>query len=269
MDNTLVLNLLKAVLMGIVEGLTEFLPVSSTGHLIIAGKLLQLPETTAATFEIFIQFGAVLAVIVFFYKDLLRLLQRAISDPSARKLLINIAIAFFPAAIVGLIFRTTIKTYLFGPITVALAMIVGGLIMLLVEMRTRVATTQAIEDINVKQALGIGITQIASLWSGMSRSASTLVGGLLMGLNRAAALRFSFYLAIPVLGIASLYDLYKERASLTGGDIPTFIVGLVVSFIVSLLVIRFFLNYVSRRSLIPFAWYRIVAGVVVLLFFRN
>ncbi len=268
MNDSLLLNLIKAALMGIVEGLTEFLPVSSTGHLIIAGKLLQIPERMAATFEIFIQLGAVLAVIAFFYKDLLRLLQRAIGDASARKVLINIAIAFIPAAAIGFLFRSVIKAYLFGPITVALAMIVGGIIMLLVEMRPRSASTQALEDISPKQAAGIGIAQIAALWSGMSRSASTLVGGLLMGLNRAAALRFSFYLAIPTLGIASLYDLYKERASLNSGDIPMFLVGLVVAFIVSLVVIRFFLNYVSRRSLIPFACYRIVAGTIVLLFFR-
>ncbi len=268
MDNTLISNLLKAVFMGIVEGLTEFLPISSTGHLIIAGRLLQFPERIADTFEIFIQLGAVLAVVVYFSKDLLQLLQRAVKEPSARMLLINIGIAFIPAAVVGVLFRSLIKEYLFGPITVALALIVGGIIMLFVEMRPRPSKVTTLETIRQTQAFGIGIAQIASLWSGFSRSAATLVGGLLMGLDRATALRFSFYLAIPTLGIATLYDLYKSRAGLLSSDVPIFGVGLVVSFVVALVVIRLFLSYVSRRTLIPFAWYRIIVGVIVLLWFR-
>lgn len=261
------LLLLKAVVMGIIEGLTEFLPVSSTGHLIVAGRLLNLPENMANTFEIFIQLGAVIAVIIYFAKDLIQLLSNAVKDNAARRLLVNIAIAFVPAAAIGFVARDFIKTYLFSPVSVALALIVGGIIMLIVERRPARPNTLNLAAITPGQALGIGIAQIASLWSGFSRSASTLIGGLLAGLDRPTALKFSFYLAIPVLGIAGLYDLYKSRHDLTSADIPAFGVGLIVSFIVSFLVIRFFLGYVARRNLIPFAWYRIVAGVVILAFF--
>lgn len=261
---------LKAALMGIVEGLTEFLPISSTGHLIIFGKLLAFEEAIggqelADTFEIFIQLGAILAVVVYFARDLISQVQRALQgDKPARVLLLNVLLAFVPAAAVGFIFRKLIKEYLFNPTSVALAMIVGGIAILIVERMAHRSETQHLETVSTRQALGIGIAQIAALWSGMSRSASTLVGGLLMGLDRPTALRFSFYLSIPTLVVASLFDLVQSRDYLTSAALPAFGVGLVVSFIVALVVIKFFLGYVARRNLVPFAWYRIVAGVVVL-----
>ena len=268
-----ILLLIKSVIMGIVEGLTEFLPISSTGHLIIFGKLLAFEQAIggkdlADTFEVFIQLGSILAVVVFFARDLITQILRALQgEKPARNLLLNVMIAFVPAAAVGFLFRKVIKAYLFSPTSVALAMIVGGIIILIIERMAHRNETQQLEAVNTQQALGIGIAQIASLWSGMSRSASTLVGGLLMGLDRPTALRFSFYLSIPTLVIASLYDLVQSRQFLTGSALPAFGVGLVVSFVVALAVIKFFLGYVARHNLVPFAWYRIVVGILVLAYF--
>jgi undecaprenyl-diphosphatase len=256
--------ILKAIIMGIVEGLTEFLPISSTGHLIVAGKLLNFPEAIASTFEIFIQLGAILAVVVFFVRDLVDLLKRATRDRQARMLLVNIAIAFVPAAAIGFLFNRWIDEHLFNPTTVAFALIVGGIIMLVVEWKPRAPKTVEIEQTQPAQGLGVGIAQIVSLWPGMSRSASTLIGGMLMGLDRPTALRFSFYLSIPTLTIASLYSLFRDRGNLNDGYLLIFFIGAVVSFIVALIVIRFFLGYVAKHDLKPFAWYRIVAGVVIL-----
>lgn len=258
--------ILKAILMGIIEGLTEFLPVSSTGHLIIAGQVLGIPEATAATFEIFIQLGAIVAVGVYFFKDLLSLLQRARTDPGARRLLIGIAIAFVPAALIGFVFRKQIKAILFGPFPVALAMVIGGIIMLVAErwFKTHAATVREIENVSLKQAAAIGIAQIGALFPGMSRSMTTIVGGMVAGLDRPTALRFSFYLSIPTLVIASVYELASSLKDIPGGQIPAFAVGLGVSFAVALVVIRFFLRYVARHDLVPFAWYRIVVGLVLL-----
>ena len=270
--------LLKAILMGIVEGLTEFLPISSTGHLIIFGQLLNFDaaigsKALAETFEVVIQIGAILAVIVFFARDLIGQLRRAAQgDKAARWLLLNVLIAFIPAAALGFLLRKQLSS-LFNPISVAVAMIVGGIIILIVEnvvqRRGNAAhATQSLEAVTSRQALGIGIAQIAALWSGMSRSASTLVGGLLVGLDRPTALRFSFYLSIPTLLAAGAFDLVRSLDLLTGAVLPAFVVGLVVSFIVALIVIKFFLGYVAHRTLVPFAWYRIIAGVVVLAYFR-
>lgn len=267
--------ILKAIIMGIIEGLTEFLPISSTGHLIIAGQLLNFSAAIGSkeleeVFEVVIQMGAILAVIVFFARDLIGQIGRALQgDRAARWLLINVLIAFIPAAAIGFLFRSALSN-LFNPISVAIAMIVGGIIILVVEnwIQRRPARTQNLEAVSPKQALGIGIAQIAALWSGMSRSASTLIGGMLMGLDRPTALRFSFYLSIPTLLAAGLFDLVRSRDLLTGGALPAFAIGLVVSFIVALVVIKFFLSYVARRNLVPFAWYRIIAGIVVLVYFR-
>ena len=268
--------ILKAIVMGIVEGLTEFLPISSTGHLIIVGQLLHFDaaigsKALAELFEVVIQIGAILAVIVYFARDLIGQIQRALQgDRAARLLLLNVLIAFIPAAAIGFLFRKQLSA-LFNPISVAIAMIVGGIIILVVEnlvqQRSNRQTTQNLEAVTSRQALGIGIAQIAALWSGMSRSASTLVGGLLIGLDRPTALRFSFYLSIPTLLAAGLFDLVRGRDLLTGAIVPALVVGLVVSFIVALAVIKFFLGYVARRNLVPFAWYRIIAGIVVLAYF--
>lgn len=256
--------LLKALIMGIVEGLTEFLPISSTGHLIITGKLIRFPENIAATFEIFIQLGAILAVVVFFARDLIGVLKRAAHDPSARQLLLNIAIAFIPAAAVGFLLSRFIKDALFNPTTVALALIAGGVIMLIVEWRPRRPVTRAVEATRPAQALTVGVAQIVSLWPGFSRSASTIIGGLLAGMDRPTALRFSFYLSIPTMLAATLFDFVRNLDAIHPDELPAFAVGLLSAFVVALVVIKFFLGYVARHDLKPFAWYRIAAGVVLL-----
>ncbi len=263
------LNLLKAAIMGIVEGLTEFLPVSSTGHLIIAEAVLGFRnavggEGAAQTFEIFIQLGAILAVVAYFARDLLSLIARAAKDSVARRVLLNVLIAFVPAAVVGLLFSSTIKAYLFNPRTVAVALIIGGIAMLLVEARHIASRTETIEKMGPMQALGVGLAQIIALIPGMSRSAWTLIGGMFSGLDRSTALRFSFYLSIPTLGAATIYDLYKSRDLLSADAIPAFAVGLIVSFVVALVVVKFFLGWVARHDLKPFAWYRIAAGIALL-----
>jgi undecaprenyl-diphosphatase len=262
-------TLLKTVIMGIVEGLTEFLPVSSTGHLIVTDAFIGFAasiggEHAAVTFEIFIQLGAILAVVVYFARDLISLLRRAVSEAPARALLLNVAIAFVPAAAVGFLFSDVIKDALFSTRAVAIALVVGGVVMLLVESRQQRATTSTLESVSIRQALTIGIVQTVALFPGMSRSASTLVGGLLAGLDRSTALRFSFYLSIPTLGIATIYDFLKNLDGISGEALPYFGIGLGVSFVVALIVVKFFLGYVSRRDLKPFAWYRIVAGIVLL-----
>ncbi len=256
--------IIKAIIMGIVEGLTEFLPISSTGHLIVVGELINFPKDIAGTFEIFIQLGAILAVVVFFFRDLIDLLKRATKEDSARRLLINIAIAFVPAAAVGFLISDFIKEYLFNPTTVALALIVGGIIMLIVEWRPRTPSTTDIEQTRSKQALGIGIAQIAALWPGMSRSGSTIIGGMIVGLSRPAALRFSFYLSIPTMIVATTWDFVNNLDAIGAEYLPAFAVGLIVSFIVALVVIKFFLGYVAQHDLKPFGWYRIIFGLLVL-----
>ena len=268
MDLTLIL---KALLMGIVEGLTEFLPISSTGHLIIIGDLIKFEQsigskTIADTFEIFIQLGAILAVIVYFLRDLIDLLRRAPTDRKAQRLLLSVAVAFIPAAIIGILLDKLIEQYLFSPFTVGIAMVTGGVIILAVErwFSSHTPTVKSLEDVDPKRGLGIGIAQIASLFPGMSRSASTIVGGLLVDLDRPTALRFSFYLSIPTMVAATLYKLVKQLGNIHGNQVLAFVVGLVVSFIVAYLVIRWFLGYIAQHDLKPFAWYRLALGALMI-----
>jgi undecaprenyl-diphosphatase len=269
------LLILKSIVMGIVEGLTEFLPISSTGHLIITGNILQFEQSIgskaiADTFEIFIQLGAILAVVVYFLRDLLDLLRRAPTDRNAQRLLIGILIAFIPAGLVGFLFNNLIDKYLFSPFTVGIALVVGGVIILIVEnwAHGRKQPTTTLEAVSYQQSLGIGIAQVASLFPGMSRSAATIVGGLLVGLDRPTALRFSFYLSIPTMIIASVYKLYKDIGNIHGNQIVAFLVGLIISFIVALVVIKWFLNYVSQHDFKPFAWYRLaLGGLMIALYF--
>ncbi len=263
--------ILKSIVMGIVEGLTEFLPISSTGHLIIADSILQFEHSIgskaiAGTFEIFIQLGAILAVVVFFLRDLISLLRRAPTNRNALRLCIGVIIAFIPAGLVGFFINDLIDQYLFSPFTVGIALVVGGIIILIVEnwAHGRAQPTTTLEAVSYKQSLGVGIAQIASLFPGMSRSAATIIGGLLVGLDRPTALRFSFYLSIPTLIIASLYKLYKDIGNIHGDQIVAFGVGLVVSFVVALAVIKWFLNYVSMHDFKPFAWYRLALGAVMI-----
>lgn len=264
-----ILLFIKTVVMGIVEGLTEFLPVSSTGHLIVADVLMNYSgsiggKEAAATFGIFIQLGATLAVVLYFVRDLSALLRRALHEDAARRVLLNLAVAFVPAAAIGFLAGDFIKDVLFSTSTVALALMLGGLVMLWVEGRDHRSDTTDVERMSLRQALLVGLAQVAALIPGVSRSASTLIGGLFAGLDRSTALRFSFYLSIPTLGIATIYDFIKSRDAISAAALPYFALGAAVAFVVALLVVRFFLSYVSRRDLKPFGWYRIIAGALLL-----
>jgi undecaprenyl-diphosphatase len=253
---------LIGVLLGLVEGITEFLPISSTGHLIVVGDLLGLTGGRAATFEIFIQLGAVLAV-VWHYRARLMDTARQAAAPEGRAFWLPLLVAFLPAAIVGLLFHDWIKAVLFTPLVVAGALVVGGLLILVIE---RIHPADRVTDatrIPLRTALGIGVAQVLALIPGTSRSAATILGGYALGCSRQAATEFSFFLAIPVLGAASLYDLVKSRALLGAADIPMFAVGTVVSFVTALIVIRAFLKYVSGHDFRLFAWYRIGFGLLL------
>lgn len=258
-----------AVLLGVLEGLTEFLPVSSTGHLILLSAWLGHQNEAAKTLDVVIQLGAVLAVVVYFRARLAALVRGTLRrDRDSLQLVLALALAFLPAAVVGLLFHKTIKARLFGPGPVALALIVGGILMIGVEAfrsRRPAATLDRIEDITPRRALVIGLAQCASLWPGASRSMSTIVGGQLSGLTTAVAAEFSFLLAIPTLGAATLLDLAKNGHALreAPGGVTALVVGLVVSFVVALLVIAVFLRYLKRYGLAPFGWYRIALGAIV------
>src|SRR3954452_15185509 len=260
--------LLKAAIMGLVEGATEFIPVSSTGHLIVVGEWLHLVDERARTFEIFIQLGAILAVMWLYRTRLLRTVQSAGRDPRSRRLILNLAIAFFPAAFVGFLAHDWIKEHLFARTVVACALVVGGILILLIEQWAPSTRIADVEELPPRTALGIGLAQVLSLVPGTSRSGATIMGGYALGLSRRAATEFSFFLAIPVMLAATLYDLLKSLGALTAADVPAFAVGFVVSFISALVVVKIFLTYVSRHSFAVFAWYRIVFGALLLLFHR-
>jgi len=266
---------LKAVIMGIVEGLTEFLPISSTGHLILADSLLQfsgpaLSKDKADVFEIVIQAGAILAVCWEYRARIGAVLAGLFSDAKAQRLVLNLIIAFLPAAILGFLFSRAIKAALFNPVSVAIAFIVGGLIILWVERRHKglgqaeVARIQSVDDMTPLDALKVGCAQAFALIPGTSRSGATIIGGMLFGLSRKAATEFSFFLAIPTLFAATFYSLYKERALLSAADAPLFTVGTVAAFISAFLCVRWLLRYISSHDFTLFAWYRIVFGIVVL-----
>jgi undecaprenyl-diphosphatase len=259
-----------AILLGIVEGLTEYLPVSSTGHLELAGHMLGLPDdTTTSSFEIVIQLGAILAVVVH-YRDLLTERARGLfqREPVSIRLALALAVAFAPAAALGLLFRKAIKEHLFKPVPIAAALIAGGVIMIVTE-RIRAKRGARGEDglelVTPQRALVIGLGQCVSLWPGSSRSMCTIVAGQLTGLSTATAAEFSFLLALPTLGAATLFEAYKARRVLMahGGGV-NLAVGLVVSFLVAWAVIASFLKYLRARGLEPFGWYRIVVGAVAL-----
>src|SRR5580700_2353412 len=263
--------LLVAVLLGIVEGLTEYLPVSSTGHLVLAGHLLGLRDDDPATssFEIVIQLGAILAVVAH-YRELLLERTRGVlaRDPVALRLVAALAIAFAPAAVMGLLFRKAIKAHLFGPVPVAGALIVGGVAMIVVEgLRARAGAKgdDGLERVTPGRALAIGLGQCISLWPGSSRSMCTIIAAQLSGLSTATAAEFSFLLALPTLGAATVFEGYKARHVLLGGGAGVhLVVGLVVSFLVAWAVIASFLKYLRARGLEPFGWYRIVVGAIAL-----
>ena len=256
--------LLKALILGIVEGLTEFLPISSTGHLILAGDLLNFNDDRGKLFEIVIQFGAILAVVWEYRERLLKVARGATSDPAAQKFLLNLFVAFLPLAILGLAFGKAIKANLFNPIAVATTFIVGALVILWAERREHKIRIQTVEEMSITDALKLGIAQAFALIPGTSRSGATIIGGLLFGLSRKAATEFSFFLAIPTLGVATFYQLYKERALLNADDIGMWVVGFISAFISAFLCVRWLLRFISSHDFVPFAWYRIAFGFVVL-----
>ena len=259
------LALLKAALMGIVEGLTEFLPVSSTGHLILAGSLLGFTDEKSKVFDIAIQTGAIFAVMIVYAQ---RLRDTAVGlgrgSEQARRFTLNVLIAFTPAVVLGLMFGKAIKAHLFTPTVVASAFIIGGVVILWAERRSVSARVHAVDDMTPWDALKVGLVQCLAMIPGTSRSGATIIGGMLLGLDRKVATDFSFYLAIPTLIGAGAYSLYKERALLSLADLPLFAVGLLFSFISAWICVRWLLRYIASHTFTVFAWYRIAFGIVVL-----
>jgi undecaprenyl-diphosphatase len=260
--------LLDAVILGLVEGVTEFIPVSSTGHLIIAGQWLGQTDARAKTFDIFIQLGAILAIVWLYRARLTTALLAARTEPRSRRFFLNLLIAFLPAATVGFLVHDWIKERLFNPAVVAVALVVGGVVILLVERWKPPTRVAEVGDLTPATALGIGLAQVLSLVPGTSRSGATIIGGYALGLSRTAATEFSFFLAIPVMVAATLYDLLKSWSSLSPSDVPFFAVGFLVAFGSAVIVVKGFLTYVSRHSFAVFAWYRIVFGLLLLLWAR-
>jgi undecaprenyl-diphosphatase len=260
------LLILQAVVLGVVEGLTEFLPVSSTGHLIIVGDLLGFTGEQAKTFEIFIQLGSILGV-VWLYRARLADVALHVNRPRQRRFVLNLMIAFVPAAVVGLLLHKQIKAYLFNPVTVAIALIAGGLVILLIERLLQRPRVQHVDDVQPLDALKIGLAQSLALFPGVSRSGATIMGGLATGLSRTAATEFSFFLAMPTMFAATLYELYKGFALIQAKDALILATGFIVAFVTALVVVKVFLGYVARHTFVPFAYYRIGFGVVVLLYF--
>ena len=257
--------LVKAAIMGIVEGLTEFLPVSSTGHLILTGSLLGMRGDAVKTFEIAIQTGAILAVIIVYRRRLGDALLGFGREPRATRLIANIVIGFLPAGFIGLFLYKTIKAHLFNAPVVAGAFIVGGLIIMAVEHRLKPATRiTRLDDLTPLDALKVGFVQCLGMIPGTSRSGATIIGGMLLGLSRQVATEFSFFLAIPTLVAAGGYSLWKTRDLLSGADLPLFAVGFLVSFLAAWACVRWLLRYVATHTFVPFAWYRIAFGLVVL-----
>ena len=260
--------LIKAAIMGIVEGLTEFLPISSTGHLILAGALLGFDDDKAKVFDIAIQTGAIFAVILVYWQKIRDTLVALPSEKQAQRFALNVFIAFVPAVILGLLFGKAIKAHLFTPVVVASTFIIGGFIILWAERRQQknpsVARIHDVESMTPMDALKVGLAQCLAMIPGTSRSGATIIGGMLLGLSRKAATDFSFYLAIPTLIGAGAYSLFKERALLSMADVPLFGIGLVFSFLSAWLCIRWLLRYIATHSFVGFAYYRIVFGVVVL-----
>src|SRR3989344_1053579 len=258
--------LIKAMILGIVEGLTEFLPVSSTGHLIIVGDLLDFNDDKGKVFEIVIQLGAILGV-VWDYRARVGRLITGLNTKHEQRFLLNLFIAFLPAAIVGLLLHQQIKTHLFNPFTVAIALIVGGFVILWIERLPLRVRVTSMEDLGPLDALKIGVAQTFSLFPGVSRAGATIMGGLLTGLSRTAATEFSFLLAMPIMFAATFFELMRNYKLFETTDIPLFAVGFVMSFVTALVVVKAFLKFVSRHDFTSFAIYRIVFGVLVLWYF--
>ncbi len=252
--------------MGIVEGLTEFLPISSTGHLILAGSLLGFTDAKAKVFDIAIQTGAILAVIIVYWQRIADTVVTLPHSRQAQRFALNVLIGFLPAVVMGLLLGKAIKAHLFTPQVVATAFIIGAFIILWAERRPQsAARVHSVDDMTALDALKVGLVQCLAMVPGTSRSGATIIGGMVLGLSRKAATDFSFFLAIPTLIGAGVYSLYKERALLSWADAPLFGVGLLFSFISAWFCVRWLLRYIANHSFVPFAWYRIAFGLIVLL----
>ncbi|GBE03255.1 undecaprenyl-diphosphatase [bacterium BMS3Abin09] len=258
--------MLNAIILGIVEGITEFLPISSTGHLILTGDLLGFTGNTAKTFEVFIQLGAILAV-VWLYREKVLSSIKGFGTEKTNRFLLNLLIAFLPAAFFGLLTHSYIKHYLFNPVTVASALIVGGIAIFVIERIIKKPVVRDVDDISYKQALGIGFAQTLALFPGVSRAGATIMGAMCFGLDRKAATEFSFFLAIPTMFAATLFDLLKNLDGLSTDDITVFTVGFLVSFFSALIVIKAFLGFIKKHTFDSFAAYRIIFGAIVLFYY--
>jgi len=254
----------KAILLGIVEGLTEFIPVSSTAHLLLSAKFLDFPYIKNDAFEIIIQLGAVLAVCVFYHKKILQLILGIFSQKSSQNFGLNIFIAFLPAAVFGLCFHKVIKFMFFNPLSIAIALISGGVLILLVENLNIKPKYLRLEELSKIQSLKIGIFQVLAMIPGVSRSGATIIGGLLLKLDRKTATEFSFFLSIPIILAASIFDFYKNYQELTNSELILLAIGFVTSFFSALIVIKWFINFVSNHNFLIFAYYRILLGGIII-----
>lgn len=257
-------NYLIAGLLGILEGLTEFLPVSSTGHLILFVDLLHFQAPPGKTFEVMIQLGAILALIVLYFRRLLAIVVGLPTDPAARHFALVIILGFLPAMVLGAAFHKQIKELLFNPVVVATALILGGIVILIIEETQKRVLYRSVEEIPLGTGLAVGVAQAMAMVPGVSRSGATIVGGLLLGLERRTAAEFSFFLSIPTMTAAFAYDAFKNRADLNFDDAGLIAVGFVAAFVAALLVVKPFLTIVSKIGFAPFAFYRIALGTFVL-----
>lgn len=254
----------KAALMGLVEGLTEFLPVSSTGHLILFGDAIRFTGPSANVFDVVIQMGAILAVLLVYHQRFTPLVTELGKNKNTQHFLKLLIIAFLPAAVIGVLAHHAIKEYLFNPTVVALALIIGGVIMIVVERLTLKAPTQEVDQMDVKQALKVGFFQVLAMIPGVSRSGATIIGGMFAGLSRKTAAEFSFFLAVPTLMAAGLYDLLKSWKDLQADDLGLILVGFISSFVFGYLVVVSFIKIIVRYGFMPFAIYRILLGALIL-----
>jgi undecaprenyl-diphosphatase len=257
-------NYLNAALLGVIEGLTEFLPVSSTGHLILFGELLHFQGPPGKTFEVMIQLGAILALIVLYFRKIFGTIIGLPTDPAARRFALLILLGFLPAMVLGAGLHGFIKNVLFSPTVVAAALIVGGIVILIVEEMQKRVLYEDVDSVPLKTGFFVGVAQCLALIPGVSRSGATIIGGLLMGLERRTAAEFSFFLSIPTMAAAFVYDAYKNRADLSFDDAGLIGVGFVCAFIAALLVVKPFLAIISKIGFAPFAFYRVALGVFVL-----
>lgn len=256
----------KVIILGIVEGITEFLPISSTGHLIVAAALLNFQGSMGGTFEIFIQLGAIVAVIIFFRSEIFQQVRTITSNSRIQRFWLGIIIAFVPAAVIGFLLKDWIKEVLFSPAVVGITLIIGGIIFLIIERRPAAQPSSGeAEDITPTQALIVGVAQTTALIPGVSRSGASIIGGMLGGMNRRAATQFSFYLAIPTLGLATIFDLLTNLDQISSDQLAMLVVGAIVSGIVAWLSIGWLLRYVANNTFVAFGYYRIIAGIIILI----